>query len=170
MKPVSRAAIDDAVELTELVNSAYRGESSRKGWTTEAHLLDGQRIDVETMTGYLLSPAIIILKYVNADHRIVGCVYLQARGQKLYLGMLSVKPSEQSIGIGRQLLHEAELLAFQLGCMAITMTVISTRKELLDWYMRRGYKPTGEVVPFHNDEKFGIPKEVIQLLVLDKEI
>lgn len=170
MKPVTRAAIDDAVELTELVNSAYRGDSSRKGWTTEAHLLDGQRIDVETMTGYLLSPAIIILKYVNADHHITGCVYLQVRNQKLYLGMLSVSPNEQTNGIGRQLLHEAELLAFQLGCTAITMTVISSRKELLDWYIRRGYKPTGDVVPFHDDERFGIPKQTIELLVLDKEI
>ncbi|PTQ96948.1 acetyltransferase (GNAT) family protein [Mucilaginibacter yixingensis] len=170
MKPVSRAAIDDAVELTELVNNAYRGESSKKGWTTEAHLLGGQRVDVETMTGYLLNPAIMILKYVNTDHHITGCVYLQVRNQKLYLGMLSVNPNEQANGIGRQLLHEAELLAFQLECTAITMTVISSRKELLDWYIRRGYKPTGEVIPFHNDEKFGIPKEVIQLLVLDKEI
>lgn len=170
MKPVDKASVTDAIELTQLVNSAYRGESSKRGWTTEAHLLDGQRIDVETMTGYLLDPVITILKYRNTEGNTSGCVFLQVRGSKLYLGMLSVSPDEQANGIGRQLLHEAELIAYDEGCTIITMTVISSRKELVEWYTRRGYKATGEILPFHIDDKFGIPKEKIELLVLEKEI
>ena len=171
--PIIQATLPDAAELVELVNSAYRGESSQQGWTTESHLLDGIRIDEPTMREYLQARDTIILKYVSDEGRIIACVYLQKfSNKKLYLGMLTVSPELQAGGIGRQLLQEAEVWAKKLDCKIIFMTVISTRFELIDWYKRRGYTDTGKRDPFHNGGRFGIPKqeEPIELMVLEKEV
>jgi len=169
--PISQATITDAAELTALVNGAYRGESSRKGWTTEAHLLDGIRIDEQTMAGYFQADNITILKYTNDEGAILACVYLEKHNNgRLYLGMLSVLPTLQANGIGRQLLHEAEIWATRLGCETIFMTVITTRLELIGWYKRRGYRDTGKREPFHEGTRFGIPREPIELMVLEKEV
>jgi ribosomal protein S18 acetylase RimI-like enzyme len=167
---ITKATLADAAELTRLVNSAYRGESSQRGWTSEAHLLDGIRIDEPTMAEYLQDADTTILKYTNDIGQIIGCVYLQLRKQKLYLGMLTVSPTLQTNGIGRKLLHEAEMIAHQLNCRVIFMTVITTRLELIKWYERRGYRATGKIEPFPEDTKFGAPKEVIQLAVFEKVV
>ena len=168
---INKALVADAGELTTLVNSAYRGPVSQLGWTSEAHLLDGIRIDEETMTENLNASDTTILKYTDKSGKILACVYLQERGNgRLYLGMLSVSPSLQANGIGRQLLHEAEIWATKLACTTIFMTVITTRAELIAWYKRRGYRDTGERLPFHDTKKFGIPKAEIELMVLEKEI
>jgi N-acetylglutamate synthase-like GNAT family acetyltransferase len=168
--PITKATIADAPELTRLVNSGYRGESSKKGWTTEANLLDGIRIDESTMIKYFQDPYITILKYVNDEGEIIGCVYLEVKDSKLYLGMLTVSPTVQANGIGRQLLHEAEVVATELNCTTIHMTVITSRHELIQWYERRGYKATGEILPFHEGTRFGIPNQKIELAVFEKEV
>jgi len=152
------------------VNSAYRGETSKKGWTTEADLLDGIRIDEATLLKYFEDPRVTILKNTNEEGRITGCVYLEKREPKLYVGMFSVSPVLQGNGVGRNLLLAAEDYAKQLNCSIITMTVISTRTELISWYERRGFKPTGETVPFHDGTKFGIPKQAIELIVMEKAV
>jgi N-acetylglutamate synthase-like GNAT family acetyltransferase len=170
--PITQATLADAVELTALVNSAYRGSSSQQGWTSEAHLLGGIRIDESTMREYLQARDTYILKYLNDEGRIIACVYLQKfSNKKLYLGMLSVSPTLQAGGIGRQLLQEAEVWAKKLDCKTIFMTVITTRNELIEWYKRRGYIDTGKREPFHDTKRFGIPKneEPIKLMVLEKE-
>lgn len=169
--PIIKATLEDAAELTALVNSAYRGVSSQLGWTSEAHLLDGIRIDEETMTEYLQAGDTTILKYIDDEGKTIACVYLQIKeGKRLYLGMLTVSPTLQANGLGRQLLHEAEVLAAKSGCETIYMTVISTRLELIEWYKRRGYMDTGKREPFHDTKRFGIPKEYIELMVLEKEV
>ena len=167
--PITKASPSDVPELNQLINSAYRGETSKKGWTTEAHLLDGIRIDEETIYKYLEDPNIIILK--NTDEgQITGSVYLEVRGDKLYVGMFSVSPLVQNKGTGRQLLLAAESYAKQLNCHTLTMTVISTRHELISWYKRRGFKATGEIEPFHDGKKFGTPRAHIELIVMEKEM
>jgi ribosomal protein S18 acetylase RimI-like enzyme len=168
--PVTISTSADVAALNLLVNSAYRGDSSKKGWTTEAHLLSGKRIDEDTIAQYYLNPAIYILKYTDDNNQIQGCVYLERKNDKLYLGMLSVNPELQATGIGRQLLDEAAVYALSVGIYKIEITVISTRVELIGWYKRRGYKETGEIRPFHADEKFGIPREKIELLVMEKNL
>ena len=168
--PVEKALRTDVPELNVLVNTAYRGETSKKGWTTEANLLDGLRIDEETLYSYFDDPDITLLKYRDEDGKITGCVYLEERLPKLYVGMFSVSPLLQAKGIGRLLLTAAEDYAKQLNCYILTMTVISTRHELIGWYQRRGYKATGEIKPFHHDKKFGIPKQPIELIVMEKEV
>src|SRR5687768_7298638 len=121
----------DAPELVKLVNSAYRGDSSKQGWTTEAELLDGIRIDEPALTDVLDEPGTVLLKYVNAQGEIKGCVYLHKQADQLYLGMLTVAPHAQASGIGKQLLRAAENYARQQNCTAIVMTVISVRHELI---------------------------------------
>ena len=170
--PITKAIPADARELTALINSAYRGASSQQGWTSEAHLLGGIRIDEPTMTEYLLADDTTILKYTDEQGRILACVYLQVRNDnRLYLGMLTVSPMLQANGIGRQLLHEAEIWATNLNCPHIFMTVITTRLELIAWYERRGYRNTGKIQPFPTDTKFGVVKnDPIELVILEKDV
>ena len=158
----------DIPSLNNLVNSAYRGESSKKGWTTEADLLDGIRTDPDSLKKLINQPDSVILKYVEDSGLIKGCVYLQQKNSQLYLGMLTVSPDLQGKGIGKKLLEAAEFHASKLGCTSIIMTVISVRQELIAWYQRHGYNLTGATEPFPTDPKFGSPKQPLVFLVLEK--
>ncbi len=169
--PIQKATKEDIPALVTLVNSAYRGDASRKGWTTEADLLLGEfRTDAASLEHIFSSADNAILKYTTEDGSIAGCVYLQKQGEKLYLGMLSVNPELQAGGIGKQLMQASEEYAKEIGCHTITMTVISVRKELIAWYLRRGYHITGINKPFPTDNKFGIPTQELIFEVLEKEI
>lgn len=167
---ITKAVAADIPELNILVNSAYRGESSKKGWTTEAHLLDGLRIDEATLSHFFENPNITILKNTDAEGRITGCVYLEQRPPKFYVGMFSVSPQLQAGGIGKALLTAAEDFAKEMALHTLTMTVISSRHELISWYERRGFSWTGETQPFHEGTRFGIPREPITLIVMEKMI
>jgi len=167
---ITKAIAEDALELDKLVNSAYRGDSSRLGWTTEADLLDGTRTDAAAIKELIETPGITILKYVESNE-ILACVELKRESNKLYLGMLTVKPMLQGKGIGKELLKAAEEEARKLTCTSIFMTVISVRKELIDWYVRHGYHFTGERKPFaFNDPRFGQPKMKLEFVMLEKKL
>jgi ribosomal protein S18 acetylase RimI-like enzyme len=167
---ITPATLTDVPELVLLINSSYRGESSKKGWTTEANLIGGQRIDDHSLAEQMADPNAVILKNTNDKGKITGCVYLQKRGDKLYLGMLTVSPVLQANGLGRQLLQAAEEYARSINYHTITMTVITTRTELLEWYERRGYSKTGEVIPLVIIEKFGILKKPVEMFKLEKSV
>lgn len=167
---ISPLAPNNIADLNKLVNSAYRGETSKKGWTTEADLLDGLRTDEQSLMNLIKHPDSIILQAVDEDDRLVGCVYLQQRQHQLYLGMLTVSPDIQAKGIGKQLLLAAEAYAKEKNCDTVIMTVIDIRHELIDWYKRKGYKKTGENKPFPADPAFGIPKQPLQFIVLEKKL
>ncbi|WP_019946815.1 GNAT family N-acetyltransferase [Hymenobacter aerophilus] len=167
------ATAADLPSLNRLVNRAYRGEASQQGWTTEAALLAGQRTDEADLREQLDKPgAQFLLARRAADGELVGSVFLQQQGPELYLGMLSVEPTQQAGGIGRQLVQAAESHARALGCRAVRMTVISVRAELLAWYERLGYQRTPETVAFPTDTRFGVPlqAEPLVLQVLRKEL
>ena len=157
-------------ELVALINSAYRGESSKKGWTTEANLIGGQRIDAEGLAEQMNDPDAIILKHSDDSGSIQGCVYLQKRGDKLYLGLLTVSPTLQANGLGRQLLEAAEDYARSIGFHTITMTVITIRTELLAWYQKRGYVKTGEIIPLQITERNGILNQPLEMYRLEKSL
>jgi ribosomal protein S18 acetylase RimI-like enzyme len=168
---ITIAANEDIAPIEKLVNSAYRGDSSRKGWTTEADLLDGIRTNKDVLSGMINRGDSIVLKCSNAKNQLVGCVYLQKKEDKLYLGMLTVAPDIQAQGIGKKLLQAAEEYAQTQQCTAITITVISLRQELIKWYERRGYKATGERKPFpSNDPRFGLPKQQLEFIVMEKQL
>lgn len=165
------ATTEDVPALVALVNSGYRGDSSRQGWTTEADLLGGIRIDEESMTDLIKAPGSVVLKATDANGIIQGCVHLQDTENALYLGMLTVSPTLQNAGIGRQLMQAAEEFARTKNLPAITMTVISVREELIAWYQRRGYADTGERKPFPmNDPRFGLPKQPLEFIVMEKQL
>lgn len=166
---ILKAIPADAPALNQLVNAAYRGDSSRQGWTTEADLLDGTRIDEDAMRDLIQKSGTAILTYREADN-LLGCVELRLQEEKLYLGMLSVKPDTQGKGIGKKLMQAAEDYARKQNIDTIFMTVISVRKELIDWYVRHGYRLTGERKPFVlPDIRWGIPKKELEFVVLEKK-
>jgi ribosomal protein S18 acetylase RimI-like enzyme len=168
---ITIAANEDIAQIEKLVNSAYRGDSSRKGWTTEADLLDGIRTNKDVLSGMINRGDSIVLKCNNAKNQLVGCVYLQKKEEKLYLGMLTVAPDIQAQGIGKKLLQASEEYAQTQQCTAITITVISLRQELIKWYERRGYKATGERKPFpSNDPRSGLPKQQLEFIVMEKKL
>lgn len=159
----------DVPALNQLVNSAYRGDSSRAGWTTEADLLDGIRTSESALADMIQNNQAVIL-VCEEEIQIEGCVYLEQKGKILYLGMLTVRPHLQGKGIGALLLLAAEDRARVLGCTAIQMTVITERKTLIDYYTRKGFVDTGERQPFPNDPAFGIPKQPLEFLVMEKKM
>ena len=164
------ATIEDVPQLNALINSAYRGDSSREGWTTEADLLDGVRTDEGLLADALNTPNTVLLKYVE-EGALLGCVRLDTHGNKLYLGMLTVSPKLQGRGIGKELLAAAEREASKQGCTTIYMTVISIRTELIEWYERHGYLRTGERKPFKTeDARFGVAKVPLEFVVLEKKL
>ena len=153
------AAPTDIEAIVALVESAYRGEVSRKGWTTEADILDGQRTDPVSVAELLARPGCrILLSERGAE--LLACANVEQRGDVAYFGMFSVRPDRQSSGLGRAMLDEAERIArSDWNCREMQMTVISVRDELIAWYERRGYRRTGNYSPFpYGDERFGIPK------------
>lgn len=150
----------DEAALQPLVHRAYRGDSAREGWTHEADLLDGQRIDAADLESLIADPTHAVI-VAEASGAAVGCVQVSDRGQGLaYLGMLTVDPALQRSGLGRALIDEAERVAKgRFGADRMEMTVIVQRAELIDWYVRRGYALTGERRPFPaTDPRFGLPK------------
>lgn len=157
-------------ELARLINSAYRGESSKKGWTTEADLLGGMRTNETYLNELLQKPGATILTAKDAKGQLAGCVYLQQETNHIYLGMLTVAPDKQARGIGSQLLQAAENYAIDLEYGSIIMTVIDVRFELIEWYKRKGYQSTGDTKPFPTDPDFGIPKQPLQFIVLKKNM
>jgi GNAT superfamily N-acetyltransferase len=160
----------DAENLSRLVNSAYRGESSRRGWTTEAGLLGGQRTDPDALRELISAKANAIL-LLHSDAGLTGCVLLQQKAQSAYLGMLTVLPDLQAGGIGRRLLAAAEDWVFETWRFRlIEMTVIRQRSELIAWYERRGYVNTQRTEPSpYGDERFGLPKRPdLEFVVLEK--
>jgi ribosomal protein S18 acetylase RimI-like enzyme len=167
---ISKASLPDVVAIATLVNSAYRGDHAKKGWTTEADLIDGTRTDAAALSDLIQKPDTTILKY-EQDGKIIGCVELKIVDGRLYLGMLTVEPAIQGGGIGKKLLVAAEDFGKGKGCKAVFMTVITVRQELIDWYKRHGYADTGERKPFHfNDIRFGLPKQKLEFLVLEKQL
>ena len=158
MLPTRPATLDDVDAVVTLVNSAYRGDSSRAGWTTEADLLGGIRIDAARIASAVAADGQVILVHEH-DGMIAACVHLQRTGDHCYLGMLTTMPTLQGVGVGRGMLEAAESWAgAHWHSRHMDMTVLVQRTELLAWYARRGYSPTGERKPFpYGDDRWGLP-------------
>ncbi|MFJ9928975.1 GNAT family N-acetyltransferase [Streptomyces misionensis] len=168
-----RDATDADVDaLVALIQSAYRGDESRAGWTTEADILEGQRTDPEGVVEVIESPDSRLLT-VERDGRIVACCQLEHRGEHAYFGMFAVSPTQQGAGLGKAVIAEAERQARETwGVSEMHMTVISVREDLIAWYERRGYRRTGRMSPFpYGDERFGIPQRAdLQFELLVKQL
>ncbi|WP_367324998.1 GNAT family N-acetyltransferase [Streptomyces sp. HUAS ZL42] len=162
----------DVDSLVALIESAYRGDSSRTGWTTEADILEGQRTDPEGVLAVIKSPDSRLLA-VEREGVVVACCQLEHRGDHAYFGMFAVSPALQGAGLGKVIIAEAEGQARETwGVSEMHMTVISVRDDLIAWYERRGYRRTGRMTPFpYGDERFGIPqRDDLQFELLVKEL
>ena len=163
----------DIPALHALIESAYRGEASRAGWTTEADLLEGQRTDPDDLADILADPAQVLLTAWRAD-ALAGCVLIADRGQGTgYFGMLSVSPTLQSSGLGRRLVAvaEAELKA-RFGARRVVFNVFPQRESLIAWYARQGYAATGETRPFdYSNPRLGLPlRDDLYFIVMARDL
>ncbi|MFE5740760.1 GNAT family N-acetyltransferase [Streptomyces celluloflavus] len=155
-----RSATDaDIPGLVELIESAYRGDASRAGWTTEADLLAGQRTDPDGVAAVVRNETGRLM-IAERDGELVACCQLEHRGDHVYFGMFAVRPTLQGGGLGKVIMAEAERTAQAAwGAREMHMTVIRQRAELIAWYERRGYRRTGQLTPFpYGDERSGIPQ------------
>ena len=153
------AEATDIPALAILVNSAYRGESSRQGWTTEADILGGQRTDAEELAELISAPASFLLLAEQAGQIIASIHLKQTDKQAAYVGMLAVDPGLQQRGTGRALLTHAEDTAKQRWQVSeISMTVITLRTSLIAYYERLGYQRTGKLQAFPDDPRYGLQK------------
>ena len=165
------AAAEEAAVIAALVNSAYRGESSRHGWTTEADFLVGRRTDEAEVRALIDAPGSLILLCVAADE-VVGSVHLKDEGASAYLGLFVVKPSLQTRGIGKRLMAEAEnVVRERWGATGMTMSVLTVRPELIAFYERRGYRRTGRRWPFPDEGAASVPVVAgLEFEVLEKSL
>ena len=168
-----RAATDaDIPSLVSLVTSAYSGDVSKQGWTTEADMLDGQRIDAEVLRHDIARPR---SRIVLAERRgeLLACAHVAEEDGAGYFGMFAVRPDLQGCGVGKAVMAETERVVREEWTLpAIRMTVIDIRDELIAFYERRGYVRTGIKKPFpYGDERFGIPKrDDLRFEVLEKPL
>lgn len=149
LPPCRLAERRDVPALHALIESAYRGESARAGWTHEADLVQGPRTDAATLIAAVESPEDRLLAFCD-DDRIIGCVQVTRRSATLcYLSLLTVDPQRQAAGLGKHILATAEGEAVNhFGAERMEMSAVSQRLELIAFYERRGYAPTGEMRPF----------------------
>lgn len=166
------ATLADIPALVTLVTSAYRGDASRAGWTTEADILDGARIDPQGLQADIERPRSTIL-LAEREGQLLACAHIADDQGKGYFGMFSVDPTQQGGGVGKQVMLAAEAhAAREWGVSVMQMTVIDIRDELIAFYERRGYQRTGIKKPFpYGDERFGIPKrDDLRFEILEKPL
>jgi ribosomal protein S18 acetylase RimI-like enzyme len=160
----------DTDAVVALVESAYRGDASRAGWTTEADFLDGRRTGADDIETVLARPQSRLL-LAERNGTLIACAHVAVEDGAGYFGMFSVDPRQQGGGIGKAVLAEAERIAREDWGMAhMRMTVIDIRDELIAFYERRGYRRTGIKKPFpYGDERFGLPKrDDLRFEILEK--
>jgi ribosomal protein S18 acetylase RimI-like enzyme len=166
------ATAADIPAVVALVESAYRGDASRVGWTTEADFLDGRRTGRDDIEA-ILARAQSELLLAERNSELLACAHVAVEDGAGYFGMFSVNPSLQGGGIGKAVLAEAERIAReQWRCPSMRMTVIDIRDELIAFYERRGYRRTGIKKPFpYGDARFGLPKrDDLRFEVLEKTL
>ncbi len=166
------ATSSDVAALHRLIESAYRGDSAKAGWTHEADLLGGQRTDEGELLDIVADVSRIIL-LAEVEGILTGCVHVADQGEGLaYLGLLTVDPTRQAGGLGRLLIDAAETEArSRFAATRMEMTVIRQRSELIAWYERRGYALTGETRPFPLDETtFGLSDRDLTFVVMEKAL
>lgn len=166
------ATTADRDALIALVTSAYRGEASRAGWTTEADLLDGPRVVPEVLEHDLMRPRSMVV-IAERDGGMLACAHVCDDGGTGYFGMFAVDPTRQGGGLGDAVLRECErIVRAEWRLPVMRMTVIDLRDELIAWYERRGYRRTGIKQPFpYGDARFGQPKrDDLRFEVLEKAL
>ena len=163
------AARSDAPAIAALIEESYRGDESRRGWTTEAHLIEGNRTSVAEIETLIADPnARFVMAFEGTT--LVGCALIKNENGEGYFGMFAVKPTLQGGGHGKQILSHAEQQIRNLWhCPRVAMTVISIREDLIAYYERRGYKRTA-TKPFPFEKEPGAKRTDFHFVVLTKAL
>lgn len=148
---VRSAQTSDADQLVALINSAFK--------RAEGHIIDRDRIDLETVQSLLVKGEFLL---AENDGNLAGCVYLERRGERTYLGLLSVAPSRQKVGVGSMLMNESERRCAAAGCRFMDLRIINLREDNHGFYKRRGYEETG-TEPFPSELTPKVPCYFINL-------
>lgn len=148
----------DAESIAHLVNKAYRPETGAAGWTHESDWVSGDRAGSDQVAEVMSKPdSIILLGLKNSE--IVACIHVEKDGGHSHIGMLAVSPKLQGLGVGKQILAYAEKYAHEnFDAEKFIMTVLSSRTELMAFYLRRGYQKTGVVQDYPLSAGVGTPK------------
>lgn len=159
----------DAPAIAALIESGYRGDESRRGWTTEAHLIEGNRTSVAEIEAHIADTNARFLMAFE-DAALIGCALIKNEEGEGYFGMFTVKPALQGGGHGKQILAHAEQKIRELwNPNRIAMTVISIREDLVAYYERRGYVRTS-TKPFPFDREPGAKRQDFHFVVLTKNV
>lgn len=141
----------DAERLVEVINPAFR--------KAEGYIIDGDRVDLELIHSLLAKGEFLI---ADDEGVVAGCVYVERRGERAYLGLLSVSPERQKAGLGSMLMHEAEQHCSNAGCFFMDLRTINLRSENLAFYQRRGYAETG-TEPFPSEVETKLPCHFVNM-------
>ncbi len=129
----------DAENISHLVNAAFR---------PERFFIDADRTNPDKVRALLLKGKFLL---AEKDAVLVGCVYVEVRGERGYFGLLAVDPARQRAGMGSRLIDAAEEYCRAAGCRFMDLTIVNLRKELPGYYRRRGYVENG-TLPFPDDQ------------------
>ena len=162
-----QAVLNDVNFLFTFLNAAYRGDSAREGWTFESDLVGGLRITPEEISEILSKEKESFLLALS-NNNIVGCVQLVDEGDELYFGMIAVDPKMQNQKIGAKILEEIDRRARLQNKSRVRLVVIHTRNELIAFYERRGFRPTGKSSEFPMEYPAKIPG--LRLLEMKKTL
>jgi len=141
----------DTEAIIKVINTAFRH--------AESFFIERDRIDTDSVRGFLHAGEFVIAEEAGT---VAGCVYLERRGDRGYIGLLSVDPSCQRSGLGSKLMVAAEDRCRELGCHAVDLQIVSLRQELPEFYRRRGYVPNG-TAPFPADLVTKLPCHFIKM-------
>lgn len=133
------ARSEDAERIVDVINSAFR--------PAEGYIIGRDRIDLESVQAFFFKGEFLL---AEDDGAVAGCVYLEIRGARAYLGLLSVDPTRQKAGVGSMLLREAEHRCAMAGCRFMDLKTINLREDNQAFYKRRGYIESG-TEPFPSD-------------------
>jgi len=139
MGEIRIATSADAEQITALINAAFR--------LAEGFFIDSPRITLDEVNHYLDTGAFLV---APDEHGLSGCVYVEPRGERAYLGLLSVDPGRQQSGLGSRLMSAGEEYCRARGARFMDILIINLRHELPAYYRHRGYADNG-TTPFPPD-------------------
>jgi predicted N-acetyltransferase YhbS len=149
---LSFADAADIPAITQLINQAF---------SVELFFKNGDRIDTDEVQRLSEKGRFMLLE---EEDRLQGCVYVELRGERAYLGLLSTNPSRQRAGIGTRLTAAAEEFARESGCRFMDLRVVNLREELPPIYEKFGYVVTGtEEVAVEAGQHFTKPAHFITM-------
>jgi ribosomal protein S18 acetylase RimI-like enzyme len=164
-----KARKSDIETIVQLVNKAYRPKLESRGWTDESDIVSGERINAVQVTDAISKEYSAILLGFK-DSEVVACVHVEKDGNNCHIGLFAVNPILQGSGCGKQMLDHAERYANEnFSSEKFIMFVVSSRNELISFYLRRGYQKTGEIMDYPISAGVGTPKYAdLKIEILEK--